>query len=172
MTECWTLAADTRATNSCFGQLYYVQINNNVSSYLPTVWLASCLIRLNCFFILCFSALTPGGRATPHISLIGWSQISALIYGRRRGSVFKHPVCGNIELNPPHFCWWGLRVSVIRSAPLLQRCWTDFSLSLSRSPPPPQVTDSSLATRRSPPVHCGKCSSLFRSPHHRASVHC
>uniref|UniRef100_A0AAV2LKY7 Secreted protein n=1 Tax=Knipowitschia caucasica TaxID=637954 RepID=A0AAV2LKY7_KNICA len=25
-----------------------------VASYLPTVWLASCLIRLNCFFILCF----------------------------------------------------------------------------------------------------------------------
>lgn len=41
-----------------------------VVPYLPTVWLASCLIRLNCFFILCFSALSPRGRATPHISLM------------------------------------------------------------------------------------------------------
>lgn len=135
----WMLYAGSRHTGDKFllrpiiaGR---VQRNNNVSSYLPTVWLASCLIRLNCFFILCFSALPPGGRVTPHISLIEWSQISALIYGRRRGSVFKHPVCGNIELNPPHFCWWGLCVSVIRSAPLLQRCWTDFSLSL-----PPSLT--------------------------------
>lgn len=48
-------------------------------SYLPTVWLASCLIRLNCFFILCFSALPPGGAATPHISLIDGSRFPALI---------------------------------------------------------------------------------------------
>lgn len=50
---------------------YRPEKNNKGSSYLPTVWLASCLIRLNCFFILCFSALPPGGRGAPHISLIG-----------------------------------------------------------------------------------------------------
>lgn len=58
-------------------------------AYLPTVWLASCLIRLNCFFILRVCALPPGGRHAPHISLMERSQITALIYGERRGSVFK-----------------------------------------------------------------------------------
>lgn len=38
------------------------------NAYLPTVWLASCRIRLNCFFILYFSALTPTAKKTPHIS--------------------------------------------------------------------------------------------------------
>lgn len=36
------------------------------ASYLPTVWLASCLIRLNCFFILGVCALPAGAGATPH----------------------------------------------------------------------------------------------------------
>lgn len=36
-------------------------------AYLPTVWLASCRIRLNCFFIFVFfSALTPTGGNIPH----------------------------------------------------------------------------------------------------------
>lgn len=35
-------------------------------AYLPTVWLASCRIRLNCFFILYLSALTPTGGNIPH----------------------------------------------------------------------------------------------------------
>lgn len=73
------------------------------SSYLPTVWLASCLIRLNCFFILRVSVLLPDGRATSRISLIEWSQISALIYGRRQGSVLQHPVSGAIDTKSSPF---------------------------------------------------------------------
>lgn len=43
--------------------------------YLPTVWLASCRIRLNCFFILYFSVSTYEGKysallLTIHISIL------------------------------------------------------------------------------------------------------
>lgn len=71
-----------------------------VGSYLPTVWLASCLIRLNCFFILRVCALP---RASSRISLIERRQISALIYGRRQGSLSKHPVSGISEAKSSPF---------------------------------------------------------------------
>lgn len=89
--------------------------SRSFGSYLPTVWLASCLIRLNCFFILCVSALPPDSRAASRRSLIERSQISALIYGRRQGSVLKHPVSGNIDAKSPPFLLMG---AAYRSQPL------------------------------------------------------
>lgn len=104
----WILTVDTRQPSLRleFGATWRTS-SHSFDSYLPTVWLASCLIRLNCFFILCVSVLPPDGRATSRISLIEWSQISALIYGRRQGSVLKHPVSGNIDAKSSPFLLMG-----------------------------------------------------------------
>lgn len=104
----WVLTVDTRQPSFRpeFGAAWWTS-SHSFASYLPTVWLASCLIRLNCFFILCVSVLPPDGRATSRISLIEWSQISALIYGRRQGSILKHPVPGNIDAKSSPFLLMG-----------------------------------------------------------------
>ena len=60
-------------------------------SYLPTVWLASCRIRLNCFFILYFifffSALTPTGGNIPHY----FSQYTTVRAPQRRSAKSNLP---------------------------------------------------------------------------------
>lgn len=128
-----TLHAGSRYTDDKFGQLLQDasgavsrMSRYNFGSYLPTVWLASCLIRLNCFFILRVCAVPPGGRATSHISLIEWSQI----YGRRRGSVFEHPALGNTEAKSSAFLLPNTAFLRHSLSPLPRRCWTDFAPSL------------------------------------------
>lgn len=152
----WTLTVDTRQPSFRpeFGATWRTS-SHSFGSYLPTVWLASCLIRLNCFFILCVSVLPPDGRATSRISLIEWSQISAPIYGRRQGSVLKHPVSGNIHAKSSPFLLSGDGVS-LSTTPF--RCLKDAGpISLLLSP----ETDSSLATWRFPQVHYGKWSKII-----------
>lgn len=115
-------------------------------SYLPTVWLASCLIRLNCFFILCFSALPAGGRASPHISSMWRIKVRCARWSTAAEEgqslnlhLLKHP---RFELEMSLY-FEPMPVSVLHVAPPLQRCWTDSFHSSS-----PTNTDSSHPTRR------------------------